>query len=313
MVDKLKRPSMMKLDVGESEFFERQLEFIMSETYNTKYKEMKAFMLFPISNRAPSGTRKITYRVFSKIGNAKIIADYAKDFPRADITGEERTGNVRGIGNSYGYSIPEIRRARIGNYDLEQNRADAARRASDQKVNAIAFNGDSSHGLQGFINYPGISEYTIPDDGEGDSKLWSTKTPDQIVRDVMTLASSVVDATNEMEIVDTVLMSSERYHVLVNTRMTDGNDKNLLQYILENSPYIKQIVTVSQLRTAGAGGTQRMMAYPKNPKNVTLEIPQPFEQFEAEKEGMEYKIPCHQETGGVIIYYTQAVVYGDGI
>lgn len=307
------RPNIMKLDAGEMEFFERELEFVFSETYDTVYKELKAFMLFPIDTRAPSGTRKITYRVFSKIGTAKIIADYAKDFPRADRTGEERTGNVRGIGNSYGYSIPEIRRAAIANIGLEQGRADSARRASDQLVNTIAFNGDDKYGLQGFFNYPGISEYTVPNDGTGTVKLWSAKTPDQINRDVTSMVTSVIVATNEMEIPDTVLLSTERYNTLVNTRMTDGNDKNILQYILQNNPYINEIMSVTELATAGDSGTQRMMAYKRDPKKITMQMPQAFEQFEPEKEGMEYKIACHQETGGIIIFYPQSVVFADGI
>ena len=45
---------------------------------------------------------------------------------------------------------------------------------------------------------------------------------------------------------------------------------------------------------------------------VTLEIPQEFEQFAPQVEGMEYQIPCHARIGGVAWYYPLAAVAADG-
>ena len=63
----------------------------------------------------------------------------------------------------------------------------------------------------------------------------------------------------------------------------------------------------------GAGGTDRAMVCTLDEEHVTLEIPQPFEQFEAQHEGMEYTIPCHSECAGTIVYYPLAFAYADGI
>ena len=43
------------------------------------------------------------------MGFAKIISDYADDFSRVDIYGEEESVKVHSIGVSYGYNIMEIR------------------------------------------------------------------------------------------------------------------------------------------------------------------------------------------------------------
>lgn len=302
-----------RMDANESAFFTRQLEFIKSATYDTKYKMLKAISLIPVSTEAPSGADSITYRSFSKVGFAKIISDYANDFPRADIYGEEKTAKVRSIGSSYGYSIKEIRRAQMAQLTLDQRRAEAARRASDEKVDTIAWNGDSETGLQGLINYPGITEYTVPADGTGASKLWSTKTPDQIVRDITGLVNAIVSTTNGREAPDTLIMPIANYMHIANTRMPYGTDKTILTFVLENSPFLKMVDWVVELNTAGLNSTAKMMAYTRNPMNLTLEIPQPFEQFPPQQKGMEFEIPCHQETGGVIVYYPLSVAYGDGI
>lgn len=302
-----------KLDANESAFFKRQLEYVKSQTYDVKYKNLKATMLIPVSTGAPSGADTITFRSFSKIGVAKIVSDYANDFPRVDIFGEEKQAKVRSIGDSYGYSIKEIRRAQMAGLNLNQRRAEAARRASDEKVNDIAWNGDTDYGLQGLIDYPGITQYTVPADGTGSVKLWSAKTPDKIVRDVTGMVDAIVDTTNGREAPDTLILPINQYLLIANTRMTDGNNKTILTYIMENNPFIQTIEWVVELKGAGAGSTDRMMAYTRNSMNLTLEIPQPFEQFTPQQKGMEFEVVCHTETGGVIVYYPLSVAYGDGI
>lgn len=302
-----------KLDVNESAFFKRQLEFIKSQTYDTKYKQLKAVNLIPVSTDAPNGADTITFRRFSKIGFAKVISDYANDFPRVDIVGEEQQAQVRSLGDSYGYSIKEIRRAQMAGLNLNARRAETARRAIDQLINDIAFSGDTTYNLQGLISYPGITEYTVPNDGTGSSKLWSTKTPDQIVRDVTGMVDAVVDTTNGIEAPDTLILPLSQYLIIANTRMTDGNDKTIMTYIMENNPFIKTIEWVTELKSAGAGSTDRMMLYARDPRNLTLEIPQPFEQFPPQQKGMEFEVPCHAETGGVIVYYPLSISFGDGI
>lgn len=306
-------PDIYKLDANESAFFKRQLEFIKSQTYDTKYKELKATLLIPVSTEAPNGADTITFRRFSKVGFAKIVADYANDFPRVDIFGEEVQVPVRSIGDSYGYSIKEIRRAQMAGLNLNQRRAETARRAIDEKINDVAFSGDTDYNLQGLIDYPGTTEYTIPADGTGSSKLWSTKTPDQIVRDVTGLLDAIVDPTNGREAPDTLLLPITQFLLIANTRMTDGNDKTIMTYIKQNNPFINTIEWITELKSAGASSTDRMMMYTRDPRNLTLEIPQPFEQFTPQQKGMEFEVPCHAETGGVIVYYPLSIAFGDGI
>lgn len=303
----------LHLDSKESAFFQRELEYIKSKTYDVKHKNLKATKLIPVSTEANAGADTITFRKFDAIGMAKIISDYANDFPRVDVYGAEETVKVHSIGASYGYSIKEIRRSAMAGTRLDQRRAAAARRAIDEKIDSMAWAGDSNSGAQGLISYPGIQEYTVPNDGTGATKTWSTKTPDQIVRDITGALAQVVDTTNGIEQPDTLLLPFTQYLAIANTRMTDGNDKTILTYVLENNPWIKTIEPLEDLKTAGASGTARGMVYVRDPEHLTLEIPQPFEQFEMDKKGGEYEVPCHAECAGVIVYYPTSVCFFDGI
>lgn len=302
-----------QLDANESAFFTRQLESIKTKTYDTKQKVLKAVTLIPVSTDAPAGADLITYRKFTQIGLAKFIQDYAHDLPRADIYGEEVSRKVHSIGNSYGYSIKEIRRAQLAGLDLDPRRAAAARRAQDELVNTTALLGNTAHNIPGFLNNPNITEYTVPADGTGSTKTFSTKTPDQIIASINGLVNAAVAATNGRELPDTLLLPITQYNLLANTPRSANSDTSTLQWILKNNVYLKSIEWVSELAGIGAGGTDRMLCYVKDADHLTLEIPQPFEQFPAQAKGLAFEVPCHSETAGTIIYYPASVVFGDGI
>lgn len=302
----------MRLDERESAFFEKELTYVKSRTYDAKLAELKGLSLIPISTEAGSGMSEIAYRRYRGVGFAKVIADYAKDFPRVDVFGEEASVKVKGIGDSYGYSIPEIRASQRAGKQLDQRRATMARRAHDEQINKMLLKSDEKWGTNGLIDYPGITEISLPADGTGSSKTWASKDVDQILRDINLLVDAVMVPTNGREAPDTLVLPLAQYNDLANRRLPN-TDVTLLSYILNNNPQIKKIDWLVELKGAGASNTDRMMVGKFDPEHITGEIPQPFEQFDAQQEGMEFTIPCHSECAGTIIYYPMAFAFADGI
>ena len=302
----------MRLDRGEAAFFAREVEHVKSRTYDVKLRELKAFSLIAISHEAGPGVTEITFRRYNGVGFAKIIADYAKDFPRVDVYGVEDTVKVKGIGDSYGYNIKEIRMSQKANKGLDQRRASTARRAHDELANKMGLLSNPVTGTRGLIDYPGVTETTIPADGIGNSSLWIHKSNEQIMRDIDILFDAVIIPTHEREMPDTLLLPHENYRLLGNRRL-EPTETTLLAYILKNKPWIKKIEWLHELKGAGAGRVNRAMVGTFQEEQITFEIPQPFEQFDAQQDGMEFVIPCHSECAGVIIYYPMAFAYADGI
>lgn len=305
--------SPMHLDANESAFFARELEHVKTRTYDFKPAELKGLSLIPISMEAGSGVDRITYRRYRGVGFAKVIADYAKDFPRVDVFGEEASVKVKGIGDSYGYSIQEIRASQRTGKQLDQRRATAARRAHDEMMNQMALKSNTEYGTNGLLDYPGLTSVTIASDGTGGAKTFASKDVDKIIRDINQLVNAVMTATSAREIPDTLLLPIAQYNDLATRRLGTNSDTTLLKYILDTNPYIKKIEWLNELKGIGASGADRMMVGKFDEEHITLEIPQPFEQFEAQHEGMEYTIPCHSECAGTIIYYPLAFAYADGI
>lgn len=303
----------MRLDSNESVFFNRELAYVKAKSYDAKYAELKGLSLIPISTEAGAGVNEIIFHQYRGVGFAKVIADYAKDFPRVDIYGEEKAVKVKGIGDSYGYSIKEIRASQRTGKNLDQRRAITARRAHDEMMNRMALKSNPADGTFGLLDFPGITEVTLQADGTNSSKTWASKTPDQIVRDINDLVNAVMEPTSAREVPDTLLLPIAQYNDLASRRIGEAGEKTLMRYILDNSPYIKRIDWLSELKNFGAGGTNRALVGRFDEEHLTLEIPQPFEQFEAQQEGMEFTIPCHSECAGTIIYYPLAFAYADGI
>jgi len=300
-------------DAAESAIMLRQLDYIKTQTYDIKYAELKARKLIPVSSEADPGAEKIFYRSYDQTGLAKIISNYADDLPRADVKGQEFFAQVKTLGASYAYNLQEMRAAVYANVPLEQRRAAAARRAIAQKENSIAFFGDSAANMLGLLNQPNVPAVTIPADGTGASKLWSTKTPDQILRDMNLVANSITSVSLGVEIPDTMLLPIAQYNYISSTARSSVSDTTILNYFLANNPYIKNVEWVNELKLAGAGSTDMIFAYRRSPEVLTMEVPSDFEQLELQVQNLEYKIPCIERFAGVLVYYPLALAYGIGI
>ena len=302
----------IRLDGFEQVFFDEQLALVKARTYDVKHKALKALTLLPVSTEQDPGADRIIWRSFDQVGVAKIVADYANDFPRADVAGEEHISPVRDIGSSYGYSLKEIRRAQKAGVSLDAKRAEACRRAIDEKQDKIAWFGDSKAKLPGFINAAGITEY-VAANGAGGSKTWATKTADEIVADVAGIITAAGEATNGIENPDTLILPLSLYNKLMTTPYGANRDKTILGFIRENYPQITRIDWVQDLAGAGAGGASRVMAYSRDPLKVEVQIPQRLEQFPPQQKGLAFDIICAQSTGGTLVYYPLSVVFCDGL
>lgn len=309
--------SSVALDANETFFFARELEYIKSKSYDIEFPEMKAFKHIPISTEAGEGAQAITYAQFEETGFARVIESYAEDLPRADIRGKEYTTPVKSIGVSYGYSVQEIRAAIYVGRSLTQRQANAARRANDQKINRLAWFGDDTYRILGLINNTNIPANFVPADGTGGTTQWVNKTPDQILRDMNQVTNSIPAITKGVEMPNTLLLPIPQYTLIASTPRSSVSDTTILEYFIQNNPFITTVDWVPELQGAGpvvdAVATDIFIVYDKNPDKLTMEIPMPFTQYPPQERGLEFVVPCESRYGGIIIYYPLSLTIGEGI
>lgn len=300
-----------RFDANESVFFARQLEFIKSQSYDVKRAKLNALEIFPVSTATPEGATTITYRQYDSVGAAKIIANYANDLPRADVTGKEFISPIRGIGIAYGYNMQEIRSAQFAGMPLSEKKMRAAQRAHEELINRLAWAGDVENGLPGFMTNTNVPAYVVTADGTGSSKLWTTKTADQIIRDVNGIINQVQTQSKGIHRATLVLMPLEQYAQISSQPRSTTTDTTILSFLQANNPGVtfKAVIEMD----AFGGGLDRMVAGEFSVDNMQLEIPMAFRQYSPQQMGLEFVIPCESRFGGAIIEYPLAFAFADSI
>lgn len=301
-----------RLDANESVFFARQLEYVKAQTYDIKKVALSALSLMPVDTSIPEGATTHTYRQYDTVGMAKIIANYAKDLPRADVTGKEFTFPIRSIGNAYGYNVQEIRSAQFAGINLTTRKASAAQRAHNEKINQLAFFGDADNNLPGLVSNANIPEVTLAADGTGASKAFSTKTSDKIVRDINSLINKVITQSKGVHRVNEVWLPVEQYALIATTQNSTASDTTILAFLQQVHPGVT-FRSVVELDGAGAGGADRMYALENSMDNWQLNIPMMFRQYPPTQRGLEFEIPCESRFAGVTVEYPLAMSFADGI
>jgi len=301
-----------RFDANEGIFFARQLEFVKAQSYDVKRVPLGALTLMPVSTAIPEGAITHTYTQYDSVGSAKVIANYANDLPRADVTGKQFTNPIRSIGNSYGYNVQEVRSAMFAGVNLNGKKALSATRAQQEKINQLAFAGDVEHGLPGFISNTNVPEVTLLADGTGSSKTFASKTSDKIVRDINSLINKIIVQSKGIHRATQVWMPVEQYALIATTQNSVASDTTILEFLRSVHPTIefKQVV---ELDAAGAAGADRMYALENSSDNWQLELPMLVKQYSPQQNGLEFVVPVESRFAGVIIEYPLAFSFADGL
>lgn len=295
------------LDADQAVFFARQLESIKARSYDVKYADLQFRNLFPVSNEAGPGARHITYHSFDQTGMAKILASgMARDLPRADIGGREVSIPVRELGISVGYTVGEIRAASRAGLPLDARKMGAAIRGNEQKLNDIAWNGDDNSGLLGVFNHPNLPVGNVIN-GAGGTPEWTTKTPDEILFDLNDIVNDIFTLSRMRERANTVLLPPAQYAYIASTARSSVSDTTILEYFLQNNPFVQEVLPVNEIEGAGTGGADIMIAYNRSPDTMQFEIPMELIWHPEQREGLEILIPAECSTGGLNVYYPVAV------
>jgi len=301
-------------------FLARQLEQIKARQYDVKRPPLKAFDLMPISSEINPGAETITYRQYDKTGIAKIIAGFADDLPRADVLAKEFVGRVRSVGDAYGYSTQELRAAQFSNANLTGMKRSAAERAMDERLNKIAWYGDSEYNLPGLLTAADVPTGTAADNAGGTSTNWADKTPDEIAQDISDAVTDIIDTTNGVEVPDSIVMDVASYRYLSTTRIGSSGDLTTLEFVQKANPEITNWNWANELDAAKrtANGVDAFTdgvfwVYRYDPMAFTWEIPMMFLEHPFEQRNLEYVINCESRTGGLLIYYPLSMKIVDGI
>ena len=282
-------------------FIAQELNYIRARALEVEHSPLNSFRVFPQDTDVPAGAETALTLVYDTVGMAKIVADYGDDLPRAEAVAMAIPSKVVTVADSYGYNYVELEHARMANVNLEARKALAARRGIDLKLNNIAWFGDAAHGITGFLGNANIANVVIPADGTGSSKLFKDKDPDKIIRDMNSIINEISNNTNGVEMPDTVLMAPEVYDLLESTPKSQYSDRTILEFLRGAHPEVTRWMKIGELKGAGTGTTDMVVAGVFRPEYIRMESPVRFDQLPVQYRNLEYVVPCVSRTLGVTV------------
>jgi hypothetical protein len=306
-------------DAGETAFLERELTQVRTKLFEVVYAELRARLFLPMANDIAPSANSYVYKVWDRVGRAKIIANGVHDLPRVDVIASEKNGKVVPIGASYGWEINEMREAARLNVNLNEKKATAAARVVNTGIDEVLATGkltgpdgavQDPTDIEGFVNNSDVDDNI----GDPDNDPWvaGTTDPADILADMATMASAIPDATSMAWVPDTMLFAPREYNIIASTPASDLTPGyTILKAFLDSNPYIKNIDQWHRLTAAGVGGKNRSITYKRDPEVLEAVVPQEFEQLPPEARGLEFIVNCLARCGGVKIYHPEAVLYFD--
>jgi hypothetical protein len=300
-------------------FLTPQLYRIETEVYMTRYPSFDITRFMSVDKSGDMWD--IGTLVYSQddVGQAEYLAGAAFDMPYASnkMSQFNKPYFLAGIG--YEWNTQELQRAAKLGRSLSSDKARAAKRAADRFIYGIAINGktprgEAEKGGTGFVNNASAPSAQVAADGTGSSRLWSTKTADQILRDINAALTAVETGTSETSIADTLALPTSSYDYIATTPRASGSDMTILSFLKANNMAGEGLTIIKsrELETAGTGSSTRMVAYENSPDVLKFHLPgahqflPPFQ-----KSSMTYEVGGIMNVGGVEVRLPKALVYRD--
>ena len=198
----------------------------------------------------------------------------------------------------------DLRRSELAGTGLDAKLATAARQTIESKIDKLAVNGDDRFGIKGLINHDGITKHTLTK--WFDEKGAALKTSEQMLADINQMVSTIAEDTNNVLLPDTLLLPVKHFAYLAQTPYSGTSNVTILNYVLSNNPYVKNIDSWVHLKN-------RCIVYPRTPQALEMYLPLEFEMLEPQAVGMNIRVHCHARFGGVQVYTPKACAYGEGL
>ena len=300
-------------------FLTPQLHRIEAEVYMTKYPSFDITPFMPVITEGDMWDVGTLVYSMDNVGHAEFMAGGAFDVPYASTKMTQNTRNFHLAAICYEWNTQELQRAAKLGRSLSADKAQAAVMAADRFIYGIAMTGQNARGENekgwtGFTNAAGVTAAQVAADGTSSSRLWSAKTPAQILRDINAALTAVETGTGETEIADTLVLPTSAYNYIATTPRADGSDMTVLSYLRANNVYGPNLTILKSraLETAGTSSTTRMVAYANNPQVLRFLLPGPH-QFMApfQKSSLVYEVAGLMNVGGLDVRLPKAIVYRD--
>lgn len=307
------------------------LTYIEQEVLRQPYPEIKYPRVLAVDTSAPDYVESIGFKVLDYKGEPAPIGDLSHDFPLAEIASKIGGVDVVQAGLGYTYTQIEVGKAMEmanaqgfgGAINYLAEKPIATRTLTEQWLDRVAFVGDArwpSLATGGLVKYPGVPVLATGTLLGGANKTIAqilAQDPDTAASELLTLLNNLILQVYSVQTKSIfrpthILLPLTQYGMLTTFRIP--NTAETLVSYLERVLKIT-FEPILQLAGAGAGGTDRMMAYTKNAQFAKFHLPMPF-QLNApipSHGGLRFEAAGVVRTAGTELRVPMSHAYVDGI
>jgi len=278
----------------------KQLTQLLNRQYEQAYPQTGVLELFPVTTELSPVTKNFEWLEFDGVTSAKIIADYTDDLPTVEAMASEKTGKVFRLGNAWFISIDEIKAGQALGSSLSDRKASLAREGHETLVNDLVFKGSAPHNIVSVFDQPNINRLT--------SASWTT--PEIAFSELQDLIETIEDVTLGRHHVTNIVIPPSK-HRLLTQKMPDVTE-SYLAWFKENYPNVT-ITAIAELEDIDGTGTKGVLAYEKDPMNMSIEIPERFNMLPMQPKDLHFKVPCTSKCTGLIVYRPLTIAILSGV
>lgn len=245
------------------------------------------------------------------------ISPNTTTLPGVSVNGERIVLPLRLLGQEISYTSVELERSQLVGQSIDTQKFDAMNIMYQMNTDEMVYVGDTDVGATGLINSSIVTSAAVAN-GTAGTPQWSTKTPDEILKDVNDMVTAAWQASGFAACPDKVLLPPAQFAYISSQKISTAGNVSILQFLEDNSISLRingrklDIQPVKWLTGRGASSTDRMVAYTNQEDKVRFPMV-PVRRETPYYLGIKFNAPYIWAFGEVEFIYPETVVYRDGI
>lgn len=245
------------------------------------------------------------------------ISPNTTTLPGVSINGERVVMPLRLLGQEVSYSSVELERSQLLGQPVDAQKFNALNTIYQMATDEMVYIGDSAVGAEGLINSALVTSGSVVN-GASASPLWTSKTPDEILKDVNDMITAAWSASGFSVCPDKLLLPPVQFAYIVSQKISSAGNVSILTFLQDNSISLSvngrklDIQPLKWLTGRGAAGANRMVAYTNDEDRVRFPLV-PIRRETPYYLGIKFNAPYIWAFGEVEFVYPETAVYRDGI
>lgn len=249
-------------------------------------------------------------------GNMPWISAETNAITGVDINGQRIVTPLRLLARELSYTSVELERSQLTGQPIDLQKMDAMNTLYQMNTDQMVYIGSADVSATGLLNNASTYNSQVVQ-GVSGSRLWSAKTPDEILSDVNTLLNSVWSNSAFAICPSTLLVPPAQFAYICSQKVSSAGNVSILKFLQENSISTVQngkldISPVKWQTGRGTGGADQMSVYTKDESRIRMPMV-PVRRETAYYSGIRYTAPYLWAFGEIEFVYPETFGSAYGI